>query len=342
MICPSCRKSSTRNERASSKCPQCGYQFVFDPPNPLSDAEVNGAIERLSNGGKLSFSREQLVCEIERRLTSRARRLADFFALISRSSLLFKLLPFVACIIGVSSGLAFESLLGGLMLGAACLILSLLWWARAPTEKEAKRRAFLRALELSGDARSLVRQYLEVHPPTRMLAAYNAPPSENVSLAREFDLESYGFDRVVLLPSRALVDVLVANQFHVQHNAAIVTFDDEPSRVAELIKKQLAGPSPPSVYALDDFPPSKHQRIDKWVARMGIDPSLVVRVGLSSSQARRMWPKRNLVTIGSLIEFEVPVDALRPEALANLLFNAFHGRVAEDSLVVVDVVYDFG
>ncbi|MFO0659209.1 MAG: hypothetical protein U0165_05180 [Polyangiaceae bacterium] len=338
--CPRCTTESKKTERPEGKCPKCGYGFVFDPPNPLSDYAISQLIDKLSSSGMHSFTREQLVCEVERGILKKG---------LGRNGAIGVgvVLGFVCLVITgvITSAVGVAGLLAAIPLLLLDLFLVVMLIRGAPRH--------------ASEASDLVRTYLgAVGPPAKMISerAHPAEQNANQATAREFDLESYGFDRIVAVQHHVIVDMLVANQFHVQHNAAIVSFDGYPSHVARLVGKQIgSGQVNAPVFVLHDASPVGLLEAHRWLGSGWLGNTPVVRVGLFPAQSARLRPQVPISpTVMTMpdgtsvnVDSQVPLAALRPVQIMNLLLNAFQKGADEGSTLVFwessdGGSYDFG
>ncbi len=63
MKCIHCGTDSRRKERAGGRCPKCGHAFAFEPTADayrITDAQFQAAIQDVSGGGRVRFTRRQL------------------------------------------------------------------------------------------------------------------------------------------------------------------------------------------------------------------------------------------------------------------------------------------
>lgn len=63
MICPHCKENLLYKERGGKECSKCKREFAFEPkidPLGLHDAKFQKAVEKLSDGGKLYFTPQQM------------------------------------------------------------------------------------------------------------------------------------------------------------------------------------------------------------------------------------------------------------------------------------------
>jgi hypothetical protein len=336
MKCPQCQHDAKKSEREGSVCPQCKRRFRLDPPvSGLSDYAVDAIVKKLTDNGAHKYVKRQLVAALERRLVASARGTRRVFSVL----------------LGVSSLV----LVAGALLTVWPLVLgatffSLFFALGAFTSKADPTVAPLVASVFGTTPGEVAPR--ELQPAKR-------------GAAREFDLESYGFDRVIVVQGDDLAEMLVANQFHFQHNAAIVSFDGYPAHVASLVDKQLHASPTTTVVLLHDASALGYELAEAWLVRRKLAPSRVIRAGLVPRQADKLSPKhagsghapkiRGLPAADAtwLAASSVSLAALKPGQVMTLLFNAIqrkpgealatvHGAESDFLIVGSDGGYDFG
>lgn len=70
MKCIHCGTDSRLRERTDKRCPKCRHPFAFEPtadPDRVTDVRFKHAIERVSGGGKVQFTEQNLWYELNRR-----------------------------------------------------------------------------------------------------------------------------------------------------------------------------------------------------------------------------------------------------------------------------------
>lgn len=369
MKCPKCRKDSTKKERAGGKCPACGWEFRFDPPEPLSDFEVEHAVQAVSRGGAHRYTRAQLIAEVERVLVKRATRIYEGEAaaiLESTSSPFVWLFALGLAVAGLVLLGIFQERCGTPLIALSVLVLIFRLFRRDPALVAAEVRARIQPYDPR--AAGIVDRYLGRDVPGLLVEPPDVGPSREDSARaphREFDLESYGFDRVIVVQGDENVDMLVKNQFHFQHNAAIVSFTGYPKHVASLVRRQLAeNAAQAHVFLLHDADGEGARLASNWRTSSGAPAERVHDVGLTAQHAARLLPRRPLgsggVTTaeatdgGDAPDYRVELAALRPEQMMTLLFNAMSAvdrgsssatpaiAVGDDFDHASDGAYDFG
>jgi hypothetical protein len=343
MKCPACQTDSKKSDRPDGACPQCRRPFRLDPAvHKMSDYAMEAILTKVTENRTLKYVNRQLIAAIERRLLKQAKgkRLVAIAFLVVGTVLLLFGVPFAIV----------PMVIIGLVLGLLGVIL---YFTAGPTP---------------GAAADLVRAYGE----TPLLVA---PKPAHAQLAagakgprKEFDLESYGFDRVIVVQGDDLAEMLIANQFHFQHNAAIVSLDGYPTQVAGLVDRYLQSgaqaASGATIVLLHDASLDGYGRATHWVASRRLHPSRIIRAGLTPRQAGKLTPVMPIVgaqvpaglrpaDAAWLAKNAVSAAALRPAQLMTLLFNAIQrkpqaalavddGSERDYLIVASDGFYDFG
>jgi hypothetical protein len=374
MKCPKCSRESTKKERQGGQCPKCRWTFRFDPPEPLSDYELEHAIQTVSGDGAFRYTRSQLIAEVERVLVKRATRIYETEAkTVLASDQSYAVWWFVGALvaIGLLCLFVFQELCGTplLIMAVGVAVFRLLRRDAQTVASELRAQIptyDLRAITLTD--RYLLGQNLTllVDAPTPIPAALGlsreAGPAAH---RREFDLEAYGFDRVIVVQGDDLVDMLVKNQFHFQHNAAIVSFGGYPRHVAELVDREIAREgNTATVFLLHDASAEGRRLVEGWRSKVTLVKQ-TYDVGLTEAHASRLLPRRPALTTATSAEpvpdgaLRVDLATLRPKQLMTLLFNAMAGadRAGTDAFVaegaaadgdvssfetVVETSFDFG
>lgn len=336
MKCPSCQLDSKKPDRPDGACPQCKRAFRLDPlVNGYSDYKVDALIRKLTDNQAHKYVKRQLVAVIERRLAAvetSAKRLYVGYMIIA------PLVTTGAMLLGL-----YPAIVGYVVL---TIIASAGYFGSKVDPKVA--------------AATVVSQFgatpNEVAPRELQPARRGA--------AREFDLESYGFDRVIVVQGDDIAEMLVANQFHFQHNAAIISIDGYPQHVANIVDQQLHQNPQTVVVMLHDASILGYALADDWLSRRRLPHSRVIRAGLGPRQAAKLEPKHEPMgqqtlrgvagdDLSWLRKQSVTLAALKPSQIMTLLFNAIQRRPGEapqlasghesDYLIVgSDGGYDFG
>lgn len=338
MKCPACQTDSKKTERADGTCPNCRRMFRLDPAvHKMSDYAMEAILTKLTENRTLKYVNRQLIAALERRLLQQAKGTRVL-------GVAFLVVALFLLVLGIALGVIPLAAIGAVLLLIGGVVV-----ATAGATPVA--------------AADLVRAY----GPTPLLVEPKAPQLTAPGPRKEFDLESYGFDRVIVVQGDDLAEMLIANQFHFQHNAAIVSMDGYPAQVAGLVDRYLQNgaqsPHGATVVLLHDASLDGYGRGTHWVASRGIHPARVIRAGIRPRQARKLKPVLSVSGATApaglppddaawLAKHSVSAAVLRPSQLMTLLFNAIQKRPGDvevdggserDYLIVAsDGYYDFG
>jgi hypothetical protein len=114
------------------------------------------------------------------------------------------------------------------------------------------------------------------------------PPPQTSSLpaAPNPEVTAYSFDRVVVCDRSEIAQLLISNNFHFEHNCAILTIDGYPQIIFETTMEMLSRNPALKVYALHDCSPHgiklmRRLRAENWFP----DPSIpIIDVGILPRQ----------------------------------------------------------
>ncbi|MGQ4649351.1 hypothetical protein [Lyngbya aestuarii] len=83
------------------------------------------------------------------------------------------------------------------------------------------------------------------------------PPQEERNLAQiSPDISAYSFDRLIVCDHAAIAQMLIANNFHFEHNCAVLSITGYPHNIFDTIMQMLRRNPNLKVYALHDASPS--------------------------------------------------------------------------------------
>lgn len=303
MKCVACGNDAKLKDRANGRCPSCDVRFVFHPERgePFTDVAFAEAVKRVSGHGAVRWTQEHLRHELLRRLTAKQHP-----GLRRGAGLLF---------LAIGVGLA--------VAGAVSGAVTLAWVGMGPAAIGAALRAWpsTRAVIEPRDLSSWWARWVDVHPdakatlllPVRSERPRRAPPE---------DLEAYGFDRAVVCQHAATVDLLVSNQFHVEHNAAIFTLDGHPASVWPTLKQMLAQSPDLVLFVLHDASADGLAVVER--AKLAFPGQRVVDAGLDEEGAKRFeasWVPTKAPVSGWYAAWACPIEALPPEQLLRGLYR---------------------
>jgi hypothetical protein len=228
MRCIHCGRDCKYKERTDGRCPGCRKKFAFEPQNkdPFTDAAFKSAIDRVSANGQVRWGVEHLYYELCRRLSKR-----------SYSWGYFVLFFIVASVV---------SLVAGMPLGIPLLLpVGIVGWALL---RRYGRPATVAMAQSDFDR--LWKRWLEAHGEPPGLIARKTDPGP--PRAREADIGDYSFDRAVICDRARTVDLLIANNFHFEHNCAVLSIDGYPQGPFDVVLSMLKRNPKLQVFALHD------------------------------------------------------------------------------------------
>lgn len=252
MICVRCGHDSKHKDRADGRCPKCRGEFAFEPRkgDPWSDRAFQRAIDHVSAEGAVRF----LPAHVYLLLNRRAKP--------------------------------------GLLTAAGAAI-GELWSAFSGLFRKARALPDPRPVTWSRGTFDVAwERWVRVHgAPAGLLTPRRGdrrPADAARRAALEVELAHYSFDRAVICDRREVVDVLLANRFHFENNAAILAVDGYPEDAFALVRTMLRNNPRLTVLALHDATPTGC----RLAHRLSTDPEWfaggprVVDVGLRPAHAR--------------------------------------------------------
>jgi len=81
------------------------------------------------------------------------------------------------------------------------------------------------------------------------------PPISGETVTISPDVSAYSFDRLIVVESEAIAQMLIANNVHLEHNAAILSITGYPHNIFSTVMEMLRRNPNLSVYALHDASP---------------------------------------------------------------------------------------
>ena len=334
MKCSGCGTESNRKERvaASGRCPRCQLSFVLDPQDgaPFTDVTFADAIKAVSADGKLRWGVEHLYYELCRRMLGRYDR---------------SKLPFVLGGIGTVAGF-------GATLGQGNLLFVLLGLALGPGIWVGRRVGRPLTAELERDHFDRIwAKWLASRPtPKGVIVRRTAPAAYR---SAEPDLGDYSFDRAVICDRARTVDLLLANNFHFEHSAAVLSMDGHPKPAFDMVRGMLQKNPKLQVFVLHDAS-AEGERLahrlgtdQSWFGgRMGPGGVRIVDVGIRARDAKKqrgLYVRRQSSADPALLagastseraflsEFVLELAALRPETILKGVFRAMLPATATES-----------
>ncbi len=274
MRCIKCAADNTLKDRSgnSGRCKNCRHPFAFDPKVKanvnFTDKFFQQSLASLSANGSLYFTPRQLYYFLNRRLNAKRTdplKVMGCLLTLGAAALAIYLL---------FSG-AWASLLWLLPLLAAALGVALL--ASRGLRRRLRDHEHGQLAASQREVQGWFNHWHKLNPdPARMLPP-PAPAPRGKPQAAQINPEvmKYSFDRVVVCDRPEVAQCLIANNFHFEHNCAILSVDGYPHDIFGAVMQMLRRNPELSVYALHDASPegvglAHRLRTDsRWFAHTG-------------------------------------------------------------------------
>ncbi|HZI20059.1 MAG TPA: hypothetical protein VEY09_15850 [Pyrinomonadaceae bacterium] len=252
MRCIKCEADNKLKERqaAGGRCKACNHPFAFDPKvTPgveFTDKFFQQSLAALSADGSLYFTPRQLYYFFNRRLQTKRPdwwKAAGWVALVAPLALVLLFL-FVGDLLSPARLLVLLLIAGfGLTLVASERLRGRLRGNSPPELRVSHEQVWAwydRWLAVNGD-------------PGRMLPLpAQSRPAAGAQLQVNPEVLNYSFDRVVVCERAEVAQCLIANNFHFEHNCAVLGADGYPPDVFHTVMGMLRRNPSLSVYALHD------------------------------------------------------------------------------------------
>ena len=242
-----CINSGTENnnkERVANShhCKACSHRFVFDPQTmtgkKFTDKFFAKLISDISVNNTFRFTEKQLFYLFNKRLVNN----------ISGSCLSssFSFIGFVLAFIGIifthyNSGLIAISI-GILMLFTGTVLYT--------DEINKTIKTLLITPEKFQD---YLNSWKAVNPIDGILTVTE---QKNVPSSINSDITYYSFDRVVVCDNAEIANLLIANNFHLENNSAVLSIDGYPQNIFDTVMEMLRRNDNLKVYVLHSASPS--------------------------------------------------------------------------------------
>lgn len=244
MKCVRCQKNNNLRERrkAGGRCRKCGHPFVFDPKagSKFTDVFFSNSLKAISISSEntLFFTPKQFWYLIEKRL--RSKYIKNQFVIFSYG--------IIFGIICLSIGILTELIL--LIFGTGLgIFLIYLGTRQLRTQHKIPQSFKFKQTEIT---QWLIRWENINGKVTNLL-----PPSRETSEPTEINSEitAYSFDRVIVCDTAKIAQFLIANNFHFEHNCAVLSIDGYPQNIFTTVMEMLRQNSDLKVYAFHDATP---------------------------------------------------------------------------------------
>lgn len=254
MKCIRCDTDNNLKDRKASNgcCKKCRHQFAFDPkimPGvEFTDKFFQQTLATLSVNNSLYFTPRQFYYFFNQRRN--ARRVDP--------------LKFLGCFaIFVAVPLAFLFLFAGgalllLLFTLPLLLLVVFGIALLVSPALRQRLRGVRPQQLNatpGEVEEWYQRWRKINGDVvKQLPPMPSPAKRKTQKAIQIDPEvkNYSFDRVVVCDRPEIAQCLIANNFHFEHNCAVLSVDGYPHDIFETVMEMLRRNPALNVYALHD------------------------------------------------------------------------------------------
>lgn len=199
---------------------------------------------------------------------------------------------------------------------------------------------FAKEVPLGREAFDLLwRRWVDAHGTPEALIVRQPPRPLGTARPLEPDIPEYSFDRAVICDRARTVDLLIANDFHLENNCAVLSIDGYPPHAFDLVLSMLKKNPRLVVFALHDATlrgcGMAHELANdpKWFRGQG----RIVDVGLRPGHApklRGLWQRRGPSKAPPpnpsispresawLAQWALELAAVKPEQVIKRLFKA--------------------
>ncbi len=257
MKCFKCQTDNNLKDRTANqgKCKSCHHPFVFDPKThkgvDFTDALFANAIAKASANNTLFFTQKQLFyCFEERRAGKPKAQYAIGCALI-----VFSIIVLIGL---VNSPSAFWFIVFLILIGSGIALF---------TPQVRRRIERLKRKQTKGnvdDFKRWVEQWKKVNGKIAKMLQPPKTPTEPANISEE--IKAYSFDRVVVCERDSVAQFLIANNFHFEHNCAVLAIDGYPNNIFHTVMEMLRRNPVLKVYSLHNASPAFVQMTRKLLA----------------------------------------------------------------------------
>jgi hypothetical protein len=209
MKCPVCGNKKKGAVSTGSICGKCTYKFALNPKEApyIGDGTVRKAIDNLSGSGQYYFTFNQLYSALHKQAEKKARRnkLKSIFALIV-----------ITLMISIALGSIIKPVLGIVL--AIALLGGVVYYYTRPVEVDIP--ALMKAIQM----------YRQLHP-IEYLVDGSRFKKELSKPDIKKELFDYSPERILIVEHDDMVDMLIANHFHIDNKAAVISANKYPEHV---------------------------------------------------------------------------------------------------------------
>ena len=250
MKCIKCDTDNNLKDRQghSGRCKNCRHPFAFDPKImsgvDFTDKFFQQTLSILTVNDSLFFTPRQLSYFFNQRLNARK---SDQLKVAG------------GCAIFVAVALAFFLFAkgGGLSFGwsMALLLVAACGLALLASPRLRRRLRGVKPRELNATPEQVAQWFSHWCKINGEVVRQLPPPSakrKSQALHISPEVRKYSFDRVVVCDRPEIAQCLIANNFHFEHNCAVLSIDGYPHDIFETVMEMLRRNPGLSVYALHD------------------------------------------------------------------------------------------
>jgi hypothetical protein len=290
MKCINCDTDNKLKDRTDNlgRCKNCGHDFVFEPTIILGKPTVTDAlfaklIADISANSTLFFTPSQLYYLLNKRLRLSDRKndgIIEFAAV-------FIIFIFLAASIEEHRIVA--------TIVSALLEIGIIYIYVSRKLNQGKVFDKLSIDRVQFD-RWLARWNSINNPPEKILST---PQNSSLPAAPNPEVTAYSFDRVVICNTPEIAQLLISNNFHFEHNCAILSIDGYPQSIFTTTMEMLRRNLELEVYVFHDCSPTGIQLVsrlrqdDNWFPNPAIP---IIDVGILP---RQIIDNRDLLTLKS-------------------------------------------
>lgn len=244
MKCIRCGTDNKLKDRTDNNgcCKQCKHRFVFDPKSE-SGTEMNftdpffaSVLTAVSAQDSLYFTPRQIYYLFNDRYVKRKKTLTGAGCLLIVAAVVFFFLA------GAVSPFFFLLSLAALIGGILLLL--------PPVQRRLRARQPKETAVSSEQLNRWLERWSQVNGPLAKLLPPPAPQQAPAQVSSE--VTAYSFDRVVICQHAAVAQFLIANNFHFEHNCAVLSLNRYPQSIFDTVMEMLRRNPELSVYALHD------------------------------------------------------------------------------------------
>lgn len=270
MKCIKCGTDNNLRDRRvnSSCCKRCNHRFVFESTTingvKITDVMFAKAIADISVNDTLFFTSQQLCYFFGKRFKQTIPRV--FYTTSTHvtvdqlpNGIVWEIFGWLIIALGLICSVLLNSTLSlYLFLVSSVLGLNFVNYGRPKVTKTYQQHAHEtpnKAQTFRIDfyqCQSCINQWKAINPIAKMLPP---PRDTNENAAVSPDVSAYSFDRVVVCDRPEIAQFLIANNFHFEHNCAVLSITGYPQSIFDTTMQMLRRNPDLKVYALHDCTP---------------------------------------------------------------------------------------